>query len=50
MSDTYSKHCHISEMERFTKIVNSFTPLIISGKQSILDILQGSEYASESIQ
>ena len=37
-------------MERFAKIVNSFTLLIIFAKKLILDILRGSEYASESIQ
>ena len=46
----YSEHCQISEMECFAKKINSFTLLIISAKQSILDILQGSKYASESIQ
>ena len=50
MSNVYAEHCQISEMERFAKTVNSFTPLIISAKQSILDILQDSEYASDSIQ
>ena len=37
-------------MERFAKIVNSFMLLIIFAKKLILDILRGSEYASESIQ
>ena len=33
-------------MEIFAKIVNGFQPLTIFAKSSILDVLQGSEYAS----
>ena len=50
MSKAYSGHCQIPEMERFAKIVNSFTLLIVFAKQLILDILRGSKCASESIQ
>ena len=50
MSKAYSEHYQISEMERFAKRVNSFTPLITFAKQFILDILRGSEHATESIQ
>ena len=42
MSKAYSGHCQIPEMERFAKIVNSFTLLIVFAKQLILDILRGS--------
>ena len=31
-------------MERLKKIDNGFQPLTISAKQSIVDVLQGSEY------
>ena len=50
MSKAYSEHYQISEMERFAKIVNSFAPLITFARQFILDILGGSEHATESIQ
>ena len=50
MLKAYSEHCQISEIEHYTKIVNSFTSLIIFLKQFILGTLQGSEYGSESIQ
>ena len=50
MSMAYWERCQTYEMERFAKIVNSFTQLIIFAKKLILDILRGSEYASESIQ
>ena len=33
-------------MERFAKIVNGWKPLTIFAKLSILDVLQGFEYAS----
>ena len=33
-------------MELFAKIMNSFQPLTILEKRSILDVWQGSEYAS----
>ena len=37
-----------SKMEHFAKIVNSFYPLTIFLKRSILDVWQGSEYTSLS--
>ena len=36
----------LSKMEFFVKKVNSFQPLTILAKSSILDIWQGSEYVS----
>ena len=36
----------VSKMELFTKISNGFQPLTIFAKSLILDIWQGSEYAS----
>ena len=36
-------------MERFAKIVNRYKPLNIFAKRSILDVRQGSEYASAII-
>ena len=36
----------MSKMEHFAKIGNGFYPLTIFAKRSILDIWQGSEYAS----
>ena len=36
-------------MERFAKIVNAFQPLTIFEKWSILDVWQGSEYASDTL-
>ena len=35
--------CQTSKMERFSKVVNGFQPLIFYAKRSILDISQGSE-------
>ena len=46
MAETYSEPWYTSKMELLVKIVNSFQPLPISPKSSILDIWQGSEYAS----
>ena len=46
--ETNSKPCQKSKKERFPKIVNGRKPSTISAKCSILDILQDSEYASES--
>ena len=46
-AEVYSKPCQTSNMERFVKIVNRFWPLTIFTKQSILDVPQGSEYASD---
>ena len=40
ISETFSEPCQISKMEHLAKIVNSFHPLTISAKSSILD-LQG---------
>ena len=34
------------KMERFAKIVNSYKPLSICAKRSILDVGQSSEYAT----
>ena len=42
-----SKLCQTSQMELFTKIVKHWKSLIIFAKISILDVWQGSEYASE---
>ena len=36
-------------MERFAKIVNGWDLLTVLAKRFILDVLQGSEYASESV-
>ena len=40
MSEAYSEPCQICKMECFVKIANGFAKL------SILDVWQGSEYAS----
>ena len=40
--------CQTSKMERLAKLVNVFQPFTIFAKQSILDVRQGSEYASEA--
>ena len=42
-SETYSEHCQTSKVEHFEKIVEGFEPF---SKRSILDIWQGSGYAS----
>ena len=42
--------CQTSKMERFAKLVSSFQPLSIFAKRSILDIWQGSGYASSLLQ
>ena len=42
-----SKSCQTSKMELFVKIVKKEKPFTIFVKTSILDIWQGSEYASE---
>ena len=36
-------------MERFAKIINSFQPLTTFAKRSILDVWQGSEFASGEV-
>ena len=46
-ADAYSDPCQIFMMKCFAEIVNCFLPLTIFSKGSILDILQGSRYASE---
>ena len=38
--------CETSKMKIFPTIVNGFQPLTIFGKSSILDVSQGSDYAS----
>ena len=46
MSEAYSKPCETPKMGIFVKIINSFQPLTIFPKSSILDIWQGSDNAS----
>ena len=46
--EVYLEPCHTSKMDRFAKIVNSYKPLTIFAKRSILDIWQGSEYIYEN--
>ena len=43
----HSKPCQTAEMELFAKIVKNEKPFTIFAKTSILDVWQGSEYASE---
>ena len=45
-SEVYSKHSQISNMMLFMKIVNSWKPLTIFAKSSIVDVWLGSEYTS----
>ena len=45
-SEAYSEHCQTFKIERFEKIVEDFELLTIFAKRSILDVWQGSEYAS----
>ena len=45
-SEAYSEPYQTSKMERLAKIVKDFQVLTIFSKFSILDICQGSEYAS----
>ena len=47
MPDAYSEPCQTSKTERFAKIVNGLKSLTILAICSILDVRQGSEYASE---
>ena len=42
-----SESCKTSKMELFAKIVKNEKPFTIFVKTSILDVWQGSEYASE---
>ena len=46
-SEANTGSCHTSKMELFAKIVRNEKPFTIFGRTSILDIEQGSEYASE---
>ena len=41
-----SNNCQTTMMGRFAKIVNNYKPLSIFAKSSILDVWQGSGYAS----
>ena len=45
-SGAYSKPCQISKMECFARIFIAFQPLTFFAKRLVLDIQQGSEYAS----
>ena len=45
-AELYSQPSQIFKMELFAKIVNTWKPLTIFAKNSILDIWQGSEYVS----
>ena len=44
--EAYLEPCQTSRMEPFTKIIKSFPLLAIFTESCILDVLQGSEYAS----
>ena len=46
-SEPNSESCKTSKMELFVKIVKKERPFTIFVKTSILDVWQGSEYASE---
>ena len=48
ISVAFSEQCQTSKMGIFCKTVNGFQSLTISVKSSVLDIWQGSEYASTS--
>ena len=41
--EAYSEHCQTSKIEHFAKVVNTVTFFV---KSTILDVWQGSEYAS----
>ena len=45
-NEGYSEHCQTSKMELFEKIIENFESLTIFEKRSILNVWQGSEYAS----
>ena len=47
ISQAYSEHCQISEMELFADIVNGIKPFTILAKSFVLDVSQSSEHASE---
>ena len=44
--EAYSKTCQTSKMKLFVNMVNDYKPLNIFAKSSMLDVWQGSEYAS----
>ena len=46
-AEGYSKPNRTSKMERFTKIVNGLNPLTVFAKSFVLDVWQGSEFASD---
>ena len=46
IAEVYSELCQTTKMKRFTKIVINYESLTIFAKCSILDVWQGSEYAS----
>ena len=46
--EKYSELCQISKIKIVAKIGNKFELLLILGKRSLLDVWQGSEYASET--
>ena len=46
-SIAYSGPCQTSKMECFAKIANTIQALTIFAKGSILDVWEGSEYASD---
>ena len=46
--EAYSEPCQISKMECFSKIVKGCLSLTIFAKCSILDVWQGSEYATDT--
>ena len=45
-SEPYSEHCQTSKVELFEKIIEDFESLAVFDKRSILNVWQGSEYAS----
>ena len=49
ISEAYSEPCLTSKMEIFGNYVNGFRLLVISAKDSILDVWQGSQYASAAM-
>ena len=48
-SEANSESCHTSKMGLFAKIANNEKPSAIVAKTCILDVRQGSEYASELV-
>ena len=49
LAESYSKSCQTTNTGRFAKIINEFPPLITFPKLFILDVWQGSEYASDYV-